>query len=151
MVENIRSDGTNAIDLDPVTLSRPMGDSTHQRLVAEPNDINYRLYNATIDYDFGPVSLVSATSYGTLDQQIEDASAVYGPLLTRALHIPLGAGVDQHLTQRRFTQEVRLASTGNEVLEWTIGGFYTHEKTGSVKISMRSTVLPALQSRRSTA
>ena len=34
------------------------------------------LYNGTIDYDFGSMMLVSATSYGSLDQtQVEDASA----------------------------------------------------------------------------
>jgi iron complex outermembrane receptor protein len=129
LLENIRSNGTNMVDLDPVTFEPVYGRLTHLRLIDEPNDIDYRLYNTTIDYDFGPFALVSATSYGTLDQrQIEDASSVYGPLLTGALGIPLGAGVDQTMTQRRFTQEVRLASNHNDVLEWTIGGFYTHEK-----------------------
>ena len=129
MLENIRSNGTNTVDLDPVTLDPAYGRLTHKRLIAEPNDIRDRIYNATIEYDFGPASLVSASSYGTLDQHIlEDASAVYGPLLTGALGMPLGAGVNQRLTQRRFTQEVRLTSTRNDVLEWTIGGFYTHEK-----------------------
>lgn len=129
MLENLRSDGTNAVDLDPVTLRSAYGGLSHERLIAEPNDIKDRIYNATIDYDFGPVALVSATSYGTVDQHLlEDASAVYGPLLTGALGMPLGAGVDQRLSQRRFTQEVRLASTHNDVFEWTIGGFYTHEK-----------------------
>jgi outer membrane receptor protein involved in Fe transport len=129
MLENIRSNGSNAVDLDPVTLEPAYGRLTQERLIAEPNDIRDRIYNATINYDFGPATLVSATSYGTLDQHIlEDASAVYGALLTGALGMPLGAGVDQTLTQRRFTQEVRLASSHNNVLEWTIGGFYTHER-----------------------
>lgn len=129
LLENIRSNGTNIVDLDPGTFEPAYGRLTHKRLIEEPNDIDYRLYNATVDYDFGSVALVSATSYGTLDQrQFEDASSVYGPLLTTGFHIPLGAGVDQRMTQRRFTQEVRLASTRNRSLEWTIGGFYTHEK-----------------------
>ena len=118
LLENIRSNGTNTIDLDPNTLQEVNG-LTQNRLVNEPNDVDYRLYNGTIDYDFGPVALVSATSFGTLDQkQIEDASAVYGA----------GIGVNQTMTQRRFTQEIRLASTGHRTIDWTIGGFYTHEK-----------------------
>lgn len=118
LLENIRSDGTNTIDLDPLTLL-PTHGLQQNRLVNEPNDINYRIYNTTIDYDFGGASLVSATSYGTLDQkQVEDASALYGA----------GIGVNQSMKQRRFTQEVRLASTGHRALEWTIGGFYTHER-----------------------
>lgn len=129
LLENIRSDGTNMVDLDPVTFKPAYGRLTHARLVAEPNNIDYRLYNTTVDYDFGPVALVSATSYGTLDQsQVEDASSIYGPVLTGALGIPLGAGLDQGMTQRRFTQEVRLASTRSNVIQWTVGGFYTHEK-----------------------
>jgi outer membrane receptor protein involved in Fe transport len=129
LLENIRSNGTNMVDLDPVTFKPAYGDLKHLRLIEEPNDIDYRLYNATVDYDFGSVGLVSATSFGTLDQhQFQDASSVYGPLLTGALGIPLGAGVDQSMTQRRFTQEVRLASSRNDRLEWTLGAFYTHEK-----------------------
>lgn len=129
LAQNIRSDGTNTVDLDPVTLKPSICDLCHLRFINEPNDIDYRLYNGTIDYDFGPVSLVSATSYGTLDQATTlDASGVYGPLLTFFLGTPLGAGLDQGMKQRRFTQEVRLSSSGVTPVEWTIGGFYTHEK-----------------------
>lgn len=129
LLQDIRSNGTNMVDLDPVTMKPAYGDLEQLRVIREPNDIKYRVYNATIDYDFGPADLVSATSYGTLNQkEIEDASSQYGALLTFFLGMPLGAGVDQSLSQRRFTQEVRLSSTHNEVIQWTIGGFYTHEK-----------------------
>jgi outer membrane receptor protein involved in Fe transport len=129
LLENIRSNGTNMVDLDPVTFKPVYGDLKHERVISEPNDIDYRLYNATVDYDFGPVALVSATSVGTLDQkQVEDASSVYGPILSFIFGTPLGTGVGQGMTQRRFTQEVRLASTHNDVIQWTLGGFYTHEK-----------------------
>jgi outer membrane receptor protein involved in Fe transport len=129
LLQNIRSNGTNTVDLDPVTLKPTLGWYEHARVLNEPNDIDYRLYNTTIDYDFGRVTLLSATSYGTLDQDgVQDASSVYGGLLTAVLGMPLGAGLDQGLTQRRFTQEVRLASSGSQTFEWTIGGFYTRER-----------------------
>ncbi len=129
LAQNIRSNGTNTVDLDPVTLRPSQGRLSHLRLIDEPNNVDYRLYNGTIDYDFGPVELISATSYGTLDQSgAFDASGVYGPILTFVLGTPLGAGVDQGMTQRRFTQEVRLASSGPTAFEWTVGGYYTHEK-----------------------
>jgi outer membrane receptor protein involved in Fe transport len=128
-LENIRSNGTNEVDLDPVTLRPVAGSLEHQRVIRQPNDIDYRLYNATIDYDFGSIALVSTTSYGTLDQsQVQDASSVYGGLLSAIFSAPLGAGVDQGMTQRRFTQEARLASTSKQLFEWTVGGFYTREK-----------------------
>ncbi|WP_458387938.1 TonB-dependent receptor [Sphingomonas sp. F9_3S_D5_B_2] len=129
LLENIRSNGTNLVDLDPVTLRPSLGALEHQRVLREPNNIDYRIYNGTIDYDFGSVALVSATSYGTLDQkQVQDASAIYGGLLTAAFGTPLGSGLDQGMTQRRFTQEVRLSSSGKSMVEWTAGGFYTHER-----------------------
>ena len=118
-LENIRSNGTNEVDLDPDTLE-PVGGSLEQsRLLNQPNNIDYRIYNGTIDYDFGRIALVSSTSYGTLDQSATiDGSGALAP----------GVGLDQGMTQRRFTQEVRLASTGQQRFEWTVGGFYTHEK-----------------------
>ncbi len=128
-LQNIRSNGTNEVDLDPVTFKPAYGRLTQSRVLQQPNNIDYRIYNGTIDYDFGSVGLVSSTSYGTLDQTaVVDASSVYGPLLTFFFGVPLGAAVDQGMTQRRFTQEVRLASTGKQTIEWTVGGFYTREK-----------------------
>ena len=128
-LQNIRSNGTNIVDLDPVTLEPSIGKLEHVRIVEEPNDIDYRVYNATIDYDFGPVTLVSSTSFGTLDQsQVVDGSGIYGPPLTFVFGIPLGAAVDQGMEQDRFTQEIRLASSTGTTVEWTVGGFYTHEK-----------------------
>jgi len=118
-IENIRSDAPNDVDLDPVTLEPVGGSLEHTRLLDQPNDIDYRIYNATIDYDFGSIALVSSTSYGTLDQtQIVDGSGALAP----------GVGLDQGMTQRRFTQEVRLASSTKQTIEWTVGGFYTREK-----------------------
>ena len=129
LLQNISSNGTNTVDVDPVDLKPVLGRLEHSRLIEEWNEVDYRLYNATIDYDFGPVSLTSSTSYGTLDQDgVFDGSGVYGPILTFIFGTPLGAAVDQGMDQKRFTQEVRLASNSNDVLEWTIGGFYTREK-----------------------
>ena len=128
-LENLRANGTNEVDLDPVTFEPAYGRLTQSRVLQQPNDIEYRIYNGTIDYDFGSVGLVSSTSYGTLDQTaVVDASSQYGALLSGFFGVPLGAAVDQGMTQRRFTQEVRLASTGKQALEWVVGGFYTRER-----------------------
>jgi len=128
-LENLRANGTNEVDLDPVTFEPAYGRLTQSRVLQQPNDIDYRIYNGTIDYDFGSVGLVSSTSYGTLDQTaVVDASSQYGALLSGFFGVPLGAAVDQGMTQRRFTQEVRLASTGKQAFEWVVGGFYTRER-----------------------
>ena len=118
-LQNLRSNGTNEVDLDPDTMRPVAGSLEQMRILHTPNDVDYRIYNTTIDYDFGPVALVSATSYGTLDQtQVEDGGGALAP----------GVGLDQGMTQRRFTQETRFASSGKQMIEWTVGGFYTHER-----------------------
>jgi outer membrane receptor protein involved in Fe transport len=128
-LENLNSHGTSTEDVDPVTLAPTLGALTQARVVEQPNRMRYRIYNGTIDYDFGGTHLLSSSSWGTLDQAIvEDASGLYGPILTGIFGTPLGADVVQSLTQRRFTQEVRLASEHSKLVDWTIGAFYTRER-----------------------
>ncbi len=129
VAQNIRSNGANTADVDPVTLAPVSGRLIQNRTVREPNNIDYRIYNLTGDYDFGAVALTSSTSWSTLDQvQVQDATGVYGDLLTGAFGTPLGAPLDQLMDQERFTQEVRLASSGAQAFEWTVGGYYTRER-----------------------
>lgn len=129
VAQNIRSNGPNGVDVDPVTLEPVSGALIQNRTVREPNAIDYRIYNLTGEYDFGAVALTSSTSTSTLDQvQVQDATGVYGDLLTGAFGTPLGAPLDQRMAQRRFTQELRLASSGAQALEWTVGGYYTRER-----------------------
>ena len=66
---------TRTFEADPVTL-QPLYDG----LVAssyhpEYTDTDYRIYSATIDWDFGPVSLQSVTSYGEFEQLFRRMSA----------------------------------------------------------------------------
>ncbi|THD81692.1 MAG: TonB-dependent receptor [Phenylobacterium sp.] len=126
--QDISSKGSSTEDVNPVTLEPLYGDLTQSRTFSSPNKVTYRIYNATADYDFGFASLVSATSYATLRQDTnEDASAQFGPLLTAVLGQPLGAGVLQDLEQKKFTQEIRLASPA-QAFEWLVGAFYTKEE-----------------------
>jgi len=128
-LENLTSDNTNVEDVDPVTLEPMLGDYTQARVVDQPNRMHYRIYNATIDYDLGGAHLLSSSSWSSLDQSnVEDASGLYGGLLTSIFGTPLGADVVQSIKQRRFTQEIRIASDHNKLIEWTIGGFYTRER-----------------------
>ncbi|HEX4713212.1 TonB-dependent receptor [Phenylobacterium sp.] len=126
--QDITSQGTSTMDVNRVTLAPLYGDLTQSRTFAQPNKVAYRIYNATADYDFGFANLLSATSYATLRQDGNgDATAQLGPTLTAIFKQPLGAGVLQDLEQKKFTQEVRLASP-SQAFEWLVGGFYTHEE-----------------------
>jgi iron complex outermembrane recepter protein len=144
LAQNIRAHSRAAFDADPVTLE-PVGTdpatgaSTEGRLTRtqyypDSNDIDYRNYNGTIDWDLGFASLVSATSYSETKQfELTDASyelagladAIYGGVGTPG---PRGITLPGAVSSKKFTQEVRLASSSSTSFEWLIGGYYTREE-----------------------
>ncbi len=128
VLEDISSRGTSDVDVNPATLQPLYGDLTQSRTFSQPNRVAYRIADLNVGYDFGFAKLTSISSYATLRQDANgDATAMYGALLTQALDQPLGAGVVQDLKQKKFTQELRLAS-GPQKFEWLVGGFYTNEQ-----------------------
>lgn len=128
-MQNLDLNGNNAVDVSMVPsattssglaigLSPLFGNYQQGRTAAETSRVHYRLYNGTIDYDLGFGTLTSASSYGTFsDHSIQDATAIYGTLLR------------PDLKQKKFTQEIRLASPTDETLEWLAGFYYTNEKS----------------------
>jgi len=72
------------------------------------------LYGLTVTYDFGPVQLLSASSYFDWNRVISQS---------------IRTGLDALFTDvafdvESFTQELRLSSTGEGPLVWTAGVFY---------------------------
>jgi outer membrane receptor protein involved in Fe transport len=127
--QNIRRDGMGTADY--TLAGQPVdGDLDQRRLKPEPFDQNFRLISGSLAYDFGPATLTSISSYQTSDvRYVQDASALYVPLLG-SLGLNFSAtALDQHRTTDKFAQEVRLASSGGGMFEWLVGGFYTHESS----------------------
>lgn len=129
-LQNISRDGQASVDYTLAGV--PIYGSLDQyRPAAEPFSQQFRLGSATVVYEFGPTTLTSISSYQTVTSQIDtDISAQFVPLLAR-----LGFGaftavvVSPEYDTDKFTQEVRLASSSTESVEWLIGGFYTREKS----------------------
>lgn len=88
-------------------------DSLENRTTLTPADdatMEYDLYSATVRYDFGPVSLLSATS--VMD---------YANLLTSEYaDLPYITNEDQDLV----SEELRLTSNASGMFRWTAGVFY---------------------------
>lgn len=127
LAQDIDSQGSSAVDLDPKTLEPVHGDLTQSRTFSPINKVDYRIYNATLDYDFGFANLLSSTSYATLhrdDQQ--DATVLLGGLLSAVFKQPLGSAIFDNLHHAKFTQELRLVSPAQK-FEWMVGAFYTRE------------------------
>ncbi len=149
VLQNIEVDSRNAFDADAATL-RPItadpftgastgGREVRYQLFADRNEVSYRLYTGTLDYDLGFASFTSVTSYSR--QVATDRSDVSYNLLAPGLTLaqyassqayglaPDAYGVyyPNRSTQKKFTQELRLASNGSAALEWLVGGYYTRE------------------------
>lgn len=69
-----------------------------------------------IDWDLGRVALTSITAYRWWDwDPANDGDSTSLPVTTKA---------QQANRQRQFSQEVRLGSTGSNVVDWTVGAYY---------------------------
>jgi outer membrane receptor protein involved in Fe transport len=111
------------------------GPLDQHRLFAEPFFQQFRLVSATINYDFGPATLTSISSYQSArEHNTWDASAVYVPALSglTAFGAPFSAvGVANSNDVDKTTQEIRLTSKKSTWVDWLVGGFYTHESSNS--------------------
>jgi len=135
------ADPESFVPVDPFT-GLPSGDPLHFEKIAEVNNVSYRLYNGTLNWDFGFAALTSTTSYSTLDQhKFNDVSNTTIRDLADALYAPtapgtIGLAFQNDVTTDKFTQEVRLASPSQNRLEWLVGAYYTHEKSGLFQLTL---------------
>ena len=87
-----------------------------------PKKFNFTLYNLELTYDLGFANLVSATTYIDHDHQYP---FTYIPRPGNFSYGYVEGNDDRFVDAHQFSQEVRLASSGEgQPLEWTIGAFY---------------------------
>ena len=104
-------DGTNTVDVNPETLEPVHGDLTQERVVSEPSEFKYENYNALINWNTGPFTVLSTTSYGILNSDVvSDATAILAaPGLTDGEALGgIGVYEDNDAKLEKFTQEIRL-------------------------------------------
>ncbi|MFC4313108.1 TonB-dependent receptor [Steroidobacter flavus] len=141
------NNGSMALGLtsvDPYRGTRSFGDLGTSIPNEEPfsKDVDY--YSATLNWGLGWGEFVSATSYSkTHTSQTQDASITFGaffPIYSVLLELP-GAPFDPGLAKfnitldhEKWTQEFRLASSGEGAIQWRIGAFYTEEDSKNEQI-----------------
>src|SRR3546814_551116 len=89
---------------------------------AEPLIQDYDILGANVKYDFGSVGLTSATSYLRYSNKSLVDYTVVG--------LPAGTLTDRISSNKVFTQEASLNSTGSGDWRWSVGVFYRHDKDG---------------------
>lgn len=130
--QDTKTNGTNSVDVDALTLAPIEGDLKQRRQVRETGFIKFRLYNATVRADLGQIGLVSSTTYQhTRFNQVNDASRGLGVALGALLGIPGGIGLRDNRTtfSERWVQELRATGTNlaNGLFDAQLGFYYTHE------------------------
>jgi iron complex outermembrane receptor protein len=135
-LQESRYGGVNTVDVDPISLHPLYGDLEQERFISEPSEIKYENYNATVNWNAGPFSVLSTTSYNavTTDTVTDYTSVVVAPpsttlgdLLGELVGPNLGGRLDDNVETRKFTQEVRLFSPTSSLVEWQVGAYFTHE------------------------
>lgn len=120
----------------------PRGYLVKARDVPEPAEDKFSLSSLTGRYDFGGAELFVTASYlDKRDYSTEDATGLtdarFGP------HVGQPLPLNSIFYNKMFTNEVRLASKGNQRLTWVIGTFYQHSPDyNSVEQLSIDTTLP---------
>lgn len=104
------------------------------RVYAQTGPGETSLSSLTIEHEFSAATLTSATNY--LDKTSAaniDATMFFRGLVSMLTGIPVGAneglGITTDVDFSVFSQEVRLASSGDNRLKWLVGGFYSDART----------------------
>ena len=129
VAQNIKVKAPSVVESNPDTLKTLYGRPTLSQFVPPFSNINYRVYNGLVNYDLGFGTLTSSTSFSTQKQKFRaDATFNLAWFLGFITGVPNEIYLGQKTNSKKFTQEVRLASNGGNVVEWLVGGYYTHEK-----------------------
>lgn len=137
--QSVRTDGFNRVDIfnmlaNEFTTTRPrvrLGGLKQFIQLDERFKDDFLLADLNLDYDFGGVRLTSVSSFTDRDVRVvRDATALTASITGGSLGLPpavynLDAPLIDTTDVKAFTQEVRLASTGEGPLQWVAGVFYS--------------------------
>jgi len=143
--QKLDTNGYPRVDLynilaNPYTTTQPavtIGDRQQYRQQPDGLTDDFTLADLKIDYDTGPATLTSVTSYTHRDVQVlRDATQLTGSVTFDVfgdVSVPpnfAGVRTSSPLFDRThlnvFSQELRLASNGKQAIDWLVGGFFQH-------------------------
>lgn len=111
---------------------------------------HFDIYNLTLNYDFGPVSLISATSYVDVQKRLRnDGNTI--PLLAPPAPLFQFLNREQDSDGATFSQEIRATSNTDGPLQYTLGVYYRDSQLDRYSASLFGLTLPAASFFESTA
>lgn len=128
--QNIESAASHFYEGDPDTFEPLYGGFVQSLYNDERDDIDYRIFSGTVDWDTDLGNMLSSTSYSTFEQDFQfSQSLAFAPAVSFIFGRPLGVLTMQTTATDKFTQELRLASSDDSAFEWLAGVYYTNEKS----------------------
>ncbi|SDG52637.1 MULTISPECIES: TonB-dependent receptor [unclassified Duganella] len=128
VAQNIQTDAPSTVESDPNTLEMLYGRPTQSQFIPQYRNVNYRVYNATLNWNLGPASLTSSTSYSTQRQGLrEDDTTNLSGLVEGAFGVANELYLGQNTNLKKVTQELRLSSNQPGTFDWLAGLYYTDE------------------------
>lgn len=128
IAQNIKVNASSTVESDPNTLATLYGQSSQSQFVPQYRDVNYRIYNATVNWNLGFANLTSSTSSSTQNQPSRsDSTANLSGLIQGVFKTPNELYLGQDTNLKKFTQELRLASNPGASMDWLAGAYYTKE------------------------
>ena len=145
MFQKLETNGYPRVDIynilaNPYTTTQPavsIGDLQQYRQQGEGLTDDFTLADLKVDYDFGPATLTSVSSYTHRNVQVlRDATQLTGSVTFDVFGDasvppdPAGVRTSSPLFDRThlnvFSQELRLASNGKQAIDWLAGAFFQH-------------------------
>ena len=131
MVQNTDSDDNAWVWTDFTTSEASFGDLQQGYALRNPFEQDLAFYSATANYEFDGATLTSVTSFSASDVAVQnDVTGALGGAIPAFTLGAVPAGLtpfNSRIELDKFTQEVRLASTGGGRVDWLLGAFYTDE------------------------
>lgn len=137
--QKIDVDGFNRVDIynilgNEFTTTRPrvqLGGLKQFTQLKEKFEDEFFLADLTLQYDVGDLRFTSVSSFTDRDVLVlRDATALTGSITGGSIGLPqavytIDAPLHDTTDVQSFTQEVRLASTGDGPFQWVAGAFYS--------------------------
>jgi iron complex outermembrane recepter protein len=126
VVNNIDAADNTAVTVRSTTLQPAYGQYSQFTYVPEPFKQQTLFGDLAINWDLGFATLTSSSSWSKLDSTIvSDLTPAFGAYVPNT---PNGLAYSYILDAvSKYTEEVRLVSPDNQLIQWAVGGLYTRE------------------------
>jgi iron complex outermembrane receptor protein len=134
LIQNREANGSDYVNSNN-QLQFPQGDLKETELPGtNPYQQRVRLYTAEIKAKAMGLDFVSVSGYDTnfLHSYVDTTGCCggfFGPVANKYYPGLFGTYVQEHFYTQKFSQEVRVSSSLQHWLDWTVGGFFTRENS----------------------